>query len=118
MKRKNLKKGNVITLTILVFTMASLALSIGIISPIIKHIKNVRASIYSKQAFYTAESLQEDILYRLKNNITLSSNESLVLGSSTAEAVISGDADKTVIINSNTGGYQRELITTVVQPNK
>lgn len=114
-KKINLKTGNVLTLTVLVFTMASLALSLGIISPIVKHIKTVRGSMYSKQAFFTSESLQEDILYRLKKNILVGNSVGMTLNDSTANAVISGVGDKTIVVDSDASGFKRKLISTVVQ---
>jgi hypothetical protein len=111
----NLSHGNVLTLTVLVFTMASLALSLGIISPIVKHIKTVRGSMDSKQAFFTAESLQEDILYRLKKNVLVGSSVSMTLNDSTSNAVISGVGDKTIVVDSDASGFKRKIISTVAQ---
>jgi hypothetical protein len=114
-KLRRASRGNVLTLTVLVFTMASLALSLGIISPIVKHIKTVRGSMYSKQAFFTAESLQEDILYRLKKNILVGNSVNMTLNESTSNAVISGVSDKTIVVDSDDSGFKRKMISTVVQ---
>lgn len=107
-------RGNILTLTVLIFTMTTLTLSLGIISPIMKHIKNVRGAVYSKQAFYTAESLQEDILYRLKKDILVSDAESLVLNNSASDAVISGVDKKTITVSSNVSGYERKIVINIV----
>ena len=109
-------RGNILTLAVLIFTMASLALAFGIVSPIVKHIKNVRGAVYSKQAFYTAESLQEDLLYRMKKNYTYSSPEILVLGNSTSTAeVFSETTGKRIVVDSDTFGYKRKISATVTQ---
>ncbi|MEI7513335.1 MAG: choice-of-anchor R domain-containing protein [bacterium] len=115
MQKNNKQKGGVLTLAVIVFTMASLVLSLGIITPIVEHIKNIRGATYSKQAFYTAESLQEDILYRLKNNILVSSTENLTLGDSHADSVISGSSDRTIVVEADDLGYKRKITATVVQ---
>ncbi len=112
---RNLGRGNVLTLAVLIFTMASLALSLGIISPIVKHIKNIRGSVYSKQAFYTGESLQEDVLYRLRNGILVGALESMTLNGGTAEASISGTNEKTIVIDSDMSGYKRKISATLTQ---
>lgn len=115
MQKVNLKKGNILTLAILVFTMASLVLSLGVVSPIVKHIKNVRGSIYSKQAFYTGESLQEDILYRLKKNIIVSSAETMSIGDSLASASVTGVDEKNITITSDSNNFNRKISAKIVQ---
>lgn len=95
-----------------------MGVSVAIISavslPVIEHYKIVTSSYTSKQSFYTAEALNEDILYRLNHGVNISSTESLTINGATANADISNiSGGKEITILSEKDSYERSLLSRV-----
>ncbi|MEI6480370.1 MAG: hypothetical protein WCO12_02500 [bacterium] len=70
MKRKHLKKGSVIILLVIVFAVSSVALSLSISPLIIGRMQNIREIFASHQAYYSAEAINEEKIYKAGYNIS------------------------------------------------
>ncbi|MFC1623664.1 hypothetical protein ACFL05_00915 [Patescibacteria group bacterium] len=74
-------------------TLFSLFLSVAIVSaissPVVSQLKINRDLSKSKQSFFTSESSNEDVVYRLKNGMEISDQETLQLNDGEATTVIS-----------------------------
>lgn len=93
-KNNNLKykKGAAMLVAVLFFLFASMAVIVGVITPIIKQASLSKSVVFSKSSFYLAQGSVEDVFYRLKNNKQLSGTESLSLNGATVSTVISNTA--------------------------
>ena len=88
----------------------------GVISPIISSHKSVQAFVKSKESFTLANSASEEALYRIKNNLPISSSETLTLnGHSATIAVADTDEGKIVSIDSDVDSFQRNLQVSLLQ---
>ncbi len=90
-------------LSLLVFLGISVSTIFAMSTPIIQHIKITRDAYTSKQSYYAAESLNEDIIYRLNHIMDVSTNETLTVGDADVEATvtnISGGKEITITIKS------------------
>ncbi len=117
--KKTLKNqsGAAMTIVVLFFALASATITTGIISPIARDFKTNHAKLKSEQSYFLAESGIEDAFYRIKNNITIDTTETLVLGDSSSTSIISTINTNQKQINS-TGqmdSYERNLGLTITQ---
>lgn len=116
LKKNNLQKGSVLTISILVFITASTILGLGISTSILKNIQNLRGGSYSKQAYYTAEALQEDVLYRMKKNILVSNSEIMTLAGAVATSTVTDlPYGKKIAVVSDSSDYFRKIQSVVSQ---
>lgn len=85
-KNKKIKTNGGAAMMILVifFMFISLAILITLTTPVIREFRIATNNLNSKQAYFLSESGVEDIIYRMKNNKKYNSNETLVLGTSSA----------------------------------
>jgi len=88
-KKRSNKKGSVLFITILFLLAFSLTTIYGTINPVLRDMKMVRGASMSRQSFFTAESGTEDLVYRLKNNITHDNIETIVLNNTVATSTLS-----------------------------
>ncbi|MEN9647514.1 MAG: hypothetical protein RLY57_318 [Candidatus Parcubacteria bacterium] len=104
------KKGQAVLLSLLVFLGVSVATIFAVSLPVIEHIKITRSVYTSKQNFYAAESLSEDIAYRLQNSISVSSSESLTVGGSSATAsIVTSGGNKDIEVTAQNSGLIRKI---------
>lgn len=115
MKKTFLQKGSVITLSVLIFVLATAALGAGIAIPIVAHLQAIRGVLFSQQALYASEAAYEDALWRLKKSMFISSPETVVVGDFIATASISGEAEKEINASSNAGGFSRYISGTTTE---
>ncbi len=103
--------GAAMMILVLFFVFISLALLVGIVTPVVREFQIASANLESKQAYYLSESGLEDAMYRLNNNMQIGSTTTLTLGTSTATTVItnepSGQKDITTIGTDNS--HQRKV---------
>jgi len=115
-QKVNRTKGSILTLAVLIFATASTILGLSLVVSVVKNIQNVRGGSYSKQAFYTAEALQEDVLYRMKKNSLISTSETLSLAGAVATSTITDlPYGKKIAVISNSSDYIRKIQSIVSQ---
>ncbi|MDD5165302.1 MAG: hypothetical protein PHG25_02070 [Candidatus Pacebacteria bacterium] len=109
--RKNLyNRGQVIILNTILFLAVSLLLINGVAYPILSHYTATQGLIQSKQSFLLADSATNEALYRLKNNLTIGSTETITLASSSATIIVTNTpSGKRVAITSPGNTYQRNI---------
>jgi hypothetical protein len=113
-KKTNLKKGQVMLVTAIVFMMLSLIIMFGIAGPIIKEEKNTLDLWKSKESYYLSEAGTEDVVYRVKNNMTVANTESLTINNfSTVTSIADTSDGKTITSQSNRSGYVKKIETKV-----
>lgn len=81
--------GQAIAIATVFFLMISLSVVVGVAAPILRDIKIGRTLERSKDTYFLAEALMEDIVYRLDNGLQVASTETLAVGTNTATATVS-----------------------------
>lgn len=76
------KQGSVLIITMVLFVALSLSIALGLVVPVLHANRIAEDSLQSKQSYFIAESGVEDVLYRLRSGMQVSSSETLVLGTS------------------------------------
>lgn len=108
------KKGQALMISLLLFLGASTSVLFALADPIIHRIQVNRASYDSKESYYVAESLAEDIFYRLNNAMDVGATESLAIGSATADASVADTTDgKQISVTGDENGFNRSLSVNV-----
>lgn len=109
-------RGSILTISVLIFAITSTILGLTIAFTVVKNAQNTRGGLYSKQAFQTAEALQEDVLYRMKKNMIVSPSETLVLAGATSTVAITDlPYGKKIVVTASSSDYIRNLQTIVSQ---
>ncbi len=119
MKIKNIQKnrGAAMMIVVFFFMFISLTILIGIITPVVREFKIVGVNLNSKQAYFLAESGTEDAFYRIKNNQTIGTSETLTLGSgseTTTIATLVGN-NKQITSLGDFSTYQRKVSLMLTQ---
>jgi hypothetical protein len=101
-KHYNQKNGGAaMMILVLFFVFISLALLVGIVTPVVREFRIASSNLESKQAYYISESGIEDTMYRINNNMQIGTTSTLTLGTSTATTTItnepSGQKDLTTL---------------------
>lgn len=81
-------RGAAIITVVLFFVVISAAVAVGLASPIVRDYKISKDIEKSKGAYYLSEAGHEDALYRIKQGISISSQEVLTLDGNTATTTI------------------------------
>ncbi len=76
----NGNKGNVLIIVMVLFVAISLSVALGLVTPVIRASHSAQNALESKRSYFIAESGVEDVLYRLRSSMSVSSSETLVLG--------------------------------------
>lgn len=87
------QKGNVLIIVMMLFVVISLSVALGLIAPVLRSTRIAANNLHSKRSYFIAESGVEDVLYRLRHGMEVSSSENLVLGTvetTTAVTDVSG----------------------------
>jgi len=88
--KKNYKTngGAAAMIIVMFFVFISLSILVGIITPVVLEYR-IAGDVYnSKNAYFLAESGVEDALYRIRTNKSISSSETIVLGTSSTTTTI------------------------------
>jgi len=118
--KKDLKKikkngGAAMLISVVFFLFISLAIISGLVGPTVREFKNASANLNSKQSYFLAESGSEDAFYRIINNMAISDNETIVLGSNsvttTTDTVL---GNKEISSLGDVGNLQRRVNLTLV----
>ena len=96
------------------FMSFALILSLGLANPIIKQARVALDLWKTKESYYVSESGTEDVVYRVKGNMTIGSSELMLLNGLSATTYISDTIDgKTLRTESDGSGYIKKIETKV-----
>jgi hypothetical protein len=101
-KKNNLKKGAAMMTAVVFFLFISLTVVLGVTGPVYKEVRLSRDLVDSKESFFLSESGQEDVIFRLKNGLTVSDYEDLAIGSSVVTTAIVDNAGLKIITSNAT----------------
>lgn len=85
-------RGAAMLVAIVFFTVATMIIILGIVSPVLKQATVSKNIILSKNSYYSAEASMEDVLYRLKSGKQVSATETLSLNNSTINTIVTKTA--------------------------
>lgn len=88
------KKGAAILIVVILLTLGSMLMTIGISRGTYGDVVNTRTLLQSRQSYYTAESAIEDAIYRHMSGKSIGASEVLSIGSSTATTTITNVFDE------------------------
>ena len=112
---KNLESGQVMLTMVVFFMFASMVVVFGVINPILKQVEVSKNLVISKESYYLSNSSLEDVFYRLKNNKSVGTTETLSLNSATATTVtINTPTGKQIISTANKNNNIRKMQTNVI----
>jgi len=115
-KSKNMKGGQAIITAVVFFLFISLTIILGISSPIYTEVRLVRDLTDSKASYFLAESGQEDVIYRLKKGMQVSSSETLVLNGNTVTTLnIDVVGGKEIISSATISSLVRKVKTNLIE---
>lgn len=108
------RNGQIMLITAIFFMALSLVISFGLTNPIIKQSRVALDLWKTKESYYISEAGAEDVIYRIKGNMAVSSGETLNLNGFEAVTNISDSVDgKTVNTESDRGGYIKKIETKI-----
>ncbi|MEK7148439.1 MAG: hypothetical protein AAB770_00810 [Patescibacteria group bacterium] len=84
----NRNRGAAIITAVMFFVVITVAIAVGISSPVVREYKTSRDFEKSKGAYYLSEAGHEDALYRLKEGTTIGAQEVISLGGNVATTTI------------------------------
>ena len=109
---KKSQKGQAIIIVVVFFLLISLTIVIGVMSPVVRETKIAYDFHTSREGYFTAEALNEDIIYRLANNLIVQPAESMTLNASTATATVTDVLGaKQIIVTGNRSNLIRRTKT-------
>lgn len=93
-------RGAAIITAVLFFVVVSIAVALGISSPIVREYVTARDFAKSKGAYYLSEGGMEDAIYRIKKSKPISAQEILSLAGNTATTTITSVSGSEKAVNS------------------
>jgi len=96
------ERGQVLLGITILFTVITATIILGVVSPTVREVEIGNDLLLSAQSYFAAESLAEDLAYRLKSGKQVASSESLALGAGSASAVVSTGINTQTITSSGT----------------
>jgi len=111
------QKGNALIITMLFFVAISLSVGMGMVLPVVKSHTDAEHELHTKRSYFASESGVEDIVYRLKRSMTVSSTETITLGSEQATTSVTdiSSSKKQVTALGNSDGRNRTVSAVVEQ---
>lgn len=108
MNKINTKKGQIIIINTLLFFALSIAIIFAVTSPVISSYNITKSFLKSKQSFLLANSVSNEILYKLHTNKNLTSSETITLSQGSAEVTIADTiSTKIISVKSNVDSYEK-----------
>ena len=103
-------------LTVVIFLVVSITGTLAIINPVLRHTQAIKNFSDSKKSYYLAEAGLEDVIYRIKNGITVAENNVLVIDGENVVTSISDDVSGNKIITSTSdrNDYIRKVESSLV----
>ena len=107
--------GAAMLISVVFFLFISLAIIAGLVSPTVREFKNASVNLNSKKSYFLSESGSEDAAYRIINNMTIGSSETITLDSNSATTVITSPSGgvKQIISLGDVSSYQRSTNITL-----
>jgi hypothetical protein len=114
-KFRNTARGQAMLFTMICVVILSTLVTYGISAPVVRDYKVASEGLYGRRSYFMSESSVEDILYRLKNSISVASSETLYDGTNYNTITVTdiGGGQKEVSAVSNVGGRQRTVVANV-----
>src|SRR3989344_5031008 len=114
--KSKLNKGQAMLLVIIFFLVASAAITFALSDTVSSGSLNTRNLLNTKKSYFASESLNEDLTYRIKNNLTtpayaILSYDGIVSGA--AINIVAGG--KEIISTSTVKDFIRKVKTKVIQ---
>lgn len=105
----NNQAGAAMLISVIFFLFITLAIISGLVAPAVREFKNANMNFNSKQSFFLAESGTEDAAYRIINNMSISSTETLTLGGNSAVTTITtlSGGSKQISTLGDVSNYER-----------
>lgn len=83
-KKLNMESGSAMLISVMFFMLLSFSIALNVSVPVLREIRTTNKFIDSKQSLAVSESGIEDVLYRLKNNMSVGASEIITInGAST-----------------------------------
>ncbi|MFA6095022.1 MAG: choice-of-anchor R domain-containing protein [Candidatus Paceibacterota bacterium] len=110
------QQGQALMIAIVLFTMVSMTMLIGVAGPTVKEAKNTNDFFRSRGGYFLAEGGTEDALYRIKNGYSVPTGDTVSLNDQTAviHVVNSSDA-KTITVEGEDPRSVRKVESVVRQ---
>jgi hypothetical protein len=109
MREKKLQKGQVTILTVALFIFLSLTAVLGIVNPVLRHMRVTTNLTNSRQSYYLSESGIEDAIYRLVQGMSVPNSYNLTLnGQSTGITVADVFPGKTITSRGDNKNFIRK----------
>lgn len=107
------QNGQAMITAVVLLLFVSVAVMLGLGSSVLKDIRIVQDFVRSKQSYLTAESGVEDVTYRVKNAMSVSSPETLVLNGATTTTTITdiSGSDKEILATADLSSTTRKVRT-------
>lgn len=113
-KQKNNQQGQAIITAVVFFMLISLVMIVGIMTPLLRHLRASHEFIRSRQSYYTAEALNEDGIYRLNKSLPTPPSWGLSLNGASATATLTTTVFGKQIYTLGNFDLLSRAITTVV----
>src|SRR3989344_6400075 len=84
-------RGQALLGVVILFTGITTTVVVGITSPLTRHIQAANDTLSSAQSYLVAESLAEDLAYRLRAGMPTAASETLTVGTASASAIITSN---------------------------
>ena len=112
MRKINTTGGQALLIAMIFFLFASMTAILGFARPVIKQIAFASNLQDSVSSIYLTEGLTEDLVYRMKNSLSIDSSETLTIGSNSANATITsvGGNQEIEIIANVDGAVRKQKI--------
>jgi hypothetical protein len=112
--RAQYRRGQAVIIIVVLFLFISTTVVLGITNPILRQVKITKDFIAARQSYFLAEAGIEDVLFRLKNNVTTSSAETLTFDGSTVDTIITTTANgKTIRSDASVNSAFRAVETKI-----
>ncbi|RJQ33647.1 hypothetical protein C4568_04190 [Candidatus Parcubacteria bacterium] len=110
------EKGQVLIAVVILFTAIMTTVIVGLTGPILSQVQISKNLQQSKQSYFAAESLAEDMLYRFKTGKTVSASETLTVGGASASAnVTTGGGEQTITVSGDLFDLERAIVISLSQ---
>lgn len=112
---KERERGQAILIAIIFFIFISTTIMVGVVNPVLHQMNQSRDLHYAKQGLFLSESLNEDLVYRLKNSLQVPTTAALVINNQSATAtVIAITNGKEIVTTGNVFNDIRRMKTNVL----
>lgn len=109
------QRGQAMIIAVIFFIIVSTATILGLTNPMVRHIAMATSIASSKESFYAAEAGVEDVVYRLKVGLPVSTSQTLNVGNQSVTTTITDESGgKVITAVGNANNYLRKIKTNLV----